>query len=149
MRYPWGPSKGGATMRLTILIALALSRSGVAWAQSLDLQAAKDLERLKAEYADVLALQGTARDEVFAIARLLRAKPEMAIDQIRNSREYCLKSGLGTMTHYASDPAQIREDIVYEFDARALTQAGLDPRKLPVLPALGGMEPGQWYYLPE
>jgi len=98
--------------RLTIVIALGLTSSGAAWPQrSPDLATAKDLERLKAEYGDVLALQGTSRDEVFAIARLLRAKPEMAIDQIRNSREYCLKSGQGTMTHYASDPTQTREAI--------------------------------------
>jgi hypothetical protein len=136
--------------RLILLIALGLSSSGVAGPQeSPDLQAAKDLARVKAGYADVLALQGTARDEVFAIARLLRAKPDMAIDQVRNSGEYCLKSGLGTMAHYASDPASTREDIVYEFDATALAKAGLDLRKLPVVPALGRMEPGQWYYLPE
>jgi len=98
--------------RLTIVIALGLTSSGAAWPQrSPDLATAKDLERLKAEYGGVLALQGTSRDEVFAIARLLRAKPEMAIDQIRNSREYCLKSGQGTMTHYASDPTQTRRPL--------------------------------------
>jgi hypothetical protein len=136
--------------RLTIAIALGLCLSGAAWPQeSSSLQTARELERLKTEYADVLALQGTSRDEIFAIARLLRADPEMAVDQIRSSGEYCLKSGLGTMTHYASDLTKTREDIVYEFDATALTKAGLDLRKLPVLPALGQMEPGQWYYLPE
>jgi hypothetical protein len=110
---------------------------------------ASDLEQLRRDYADVLALQGTARQEILAIARLLRAKPEMAIDQYKASGEYCLKSGLGTMTHYASDSSTTREDIVYEFDAAGLTAAGLDPKRLPPLPTLGKMEPGQWYYLPE
>jgi len=132
---------------VTLAVAASLAASGGALAGS-DQDAAA-LERLKKDYADVLALEGTSRDEILAIARLLRAKPEMAIDQIRASGEYCLKSGLGTMAHYASDPARTREDIVYEFDAAALTKAGLDPAKLPPLPALGRMEPGQWYYLPE
>jgi len=135
--------------RLIVTLALGLSGGAAAWPLESSDQAAKELERVKTEYADVLALQGTSRDEVLAIARLLRAKPEMAIDQIRASGEYCLKSGLGTMAHYASDPAKTREDIVYEFDATALTKAGLDPRRLPVVPALGRMEPGRWYYLPE
>jgi hypothetical protein len=102
-----------------------------------------------AEYADVLALEGVSKEEVLAIARLLRAKPEMAIDQTKQSGELCLKSGLGTMTHYAQNPERTREDIVYEFAAAPLVKAGLDPQKLALLPALGKMEPGQWYYLPE
>ena len=112
-------------------------------------QASKDLAQLRREYADVITLQGTARQEILAIARLLRARPEMAIDRTKASGEYCLKSGLGTMTHYANDPTTTREDIVYEFDAAGLTAAGLDLRRLPQLPPLGKMEPGQWYYLPE
>ena len=90
-----------------------------------------------------------AKEEVLAIARLLRARPEMAIDRTKESGEFCLKSGLGTMTHYAKDPDRTREDIVYEFAAAPLVKAGLDLRKLGLLPALGKMEPGQWYYLPE
>jgi len=136
--------------QVAITLALGLGIGSVAGAQdNAALQTAKELERLKKDYADVIALQGTARDELFAIARLLRAKPEMAIDRTSASGEYCLKSGLGTMTHYASDPTRTPEDIVYEFDASALMKAGLDPQKLPTLPALGHMEPGRWYYLPE
>jgi hypothetical protein len=135
--------------RLMMTLALGLSLAATAPPQESSDQTSKELERLRGEYADVLALQGTAREEVLAIARLLRANPGMAIDQTRASGEYCLKSGLGTMAHYASDPTRTREDIVYEFDAEALTNAGLDPLKLPVLPVLGRMEPGQWYYLPE
>ena len=111
--------------------------------------AATDLARLRGEYSDVLALDGVSRDEILFIARLLRARPEMAIDRTRESGEYCLKSSQGTMTHYANDPAATREDIVYEFAAAPLVRAGLDPRAFPSLPALGKMEPGQWYYLPE
>ena len=109
----------------------------------------RDLERMHSEYADVLALEGVSKHEILAIARLLRAKPEMAIDRTGESGEYCLKSSPGTMTHYAKDPTATREDIVYEFAATPLLKAGLDPTRLPSLPALGKMEPGQWYYLAE
>jgi hypothetical protein len=102
-----------------------------------------------AEYRDVLALEGVSKEEVLAIARLLRARPEMAIDRTKESGEWCLNSGLGTMTHYAANPERTREDIVYEFAAEPLVKAGLDPEKLALLPALGKMEPGRWYYLPE
>ena len=101
------------------------------------------------EYADLLALDGVSREEILAIARLLRAKPEMAIDRTKESGEFCFKSSPGTMTHYAKNPDSTREDIVYEFAASPLVKAGLDLKKLAPLPALGKMEPGQWYYLPE
>lgn len=109
---------------------------------------AADLAQITSEYADVLALEGTAKQEILAIARVLRAKPEMAIDRTAASGEFCLKSGLGTMVHFASDPAATREDVVYEFDASELIKAGLDPGRLMKLPPLGGMEPGRWYFLP-
>jgi hypothetical protein len=108
-----------------------------------------DSERMRSEYADILALEGVAKEEILAIARLLRARPDMAIDQTGKSGEYCLKSSESTMAHYAKDPATTKEDIVYEFPATPLLTAGLDPTRLPSLPALGKMEPGQWYYLPE
>ena len=72
--------------------------------------------------ADVLALQGTAKAEVLAIA-----KPEMAIDKTKAAGEYCFKSSQGTMVHYASQPEATAEDVVYEFDATQLLAAGLDP----------------------
>ena len=40
-----------------------------------------ELTTLKREYADVLALRGTSKGEILAIARILRANPEMAIDR--------------------------------------------------------------------
>jgi hypothetical protein len=149
MRYPSGISREDAMQRFIVTLAAAASLGASAGAVAGSDPDAAALERLKKDYADVLALEGTSRDEILAIARLLRAKPEMAIDRTGASGEYCLKSGAGTMAHYASDPARTREDIVYEFDAAGLTKAGLDPAKLPPLPALGRMEPGRWYYLPE
>jgi hypothetical protein len=52
------------------------------------------------------------------------------------------------MVHYASHPEATAEDVVYEFDATELLVAGLDPKRVPQLPALGNMEPGKWYFLP-
>lgn len=106
------------------------------------------LAHIRSEYADVLALQGTAKAEVLAIARLLRANPEMAIDKTKAAGEYCFKSSHGTMVHYALHPEATVEDVVYEFDATQLLAAGLDPQRVQKLPALGKMEPGKWYFLP-
>jgi hypothetical protein len=58
--------------------------------------AGDELATLKREYADVLALQGTSKGEILAIARILRANPEMALDRTAASGEYCFKSGPGT-----------------------------------------------------
>jgi hypothetical protein len=107
-----------------------------------------ELTRLRREYADVFALQGTSKAEVLAIARILRAKPEIAIDQTAASGEYCFNSGLGTMVHFATKPERTSEDVVYEFDASQLIAAGLDPARLKQLPELGRMTPGVWYFLP-
>jgi hypothetical protein len=107
-----------------------------------------ELVRIQSEYSDVLALQGTAKAELLAIARVLRAKPEMAIDRTKAAGEYCFKSSESTMVHYASQPESTAEDVVYEFDATQLLAAGLDPQRMPRLPALSKMEPGKWYFLP-
>jgi hypothetical protein len=108
-----------------------------------------ELAKLKREYADVLALQGTARGEILAIARILRANPKIAIDQTAASGEYCFNSGQGTMVHFATQPERTSEDVVYEFDASGLIAAGLEPARLPQLPEQGQMKPGAWYYLPK
>jgi hypothetical protein len=107
-----------------------------------------ELARIHSDYSDVLALRSTAKAEVLAIARLLRAKPEKAIDRTKSAGDYCFKSSPGTMVHYASQPEATLEDVVYEFDATQLLAAGLDPERLPRLPALGNMEPGKWHFLP-
>ena len=65
------------------------------------LQSEDQVTKLKQDYADVLALEGTSKREILAIARILRAKPAMAIDQTAASGEYCFNSGQGTMVHFA------------------------------------------------
>src|SRR6476661_5557452 len=112
-------------------------------------QSEDELITLKRDYADVLALQGTSKREILAIARILRAKPEVAIDQTAASGEYCFNSGLGTMVHFATQPERTPEDVVYEFDASGLIAAGLDPSHLQQLPERGQMTPGVWYFLPK
>ena len=108
-----------------------------------------ELTKFKREYADVLALQGTSKGEMLAIARILRAKPEVAVDQTTASGEYCFNSGHGTMVHFATQPERTPEDVVYEFDASGLMAAGLDPSRLQQLPERGQMTPGVWYFLPK
>ena len=112
-------------------------------------KAEDELTTLKHDYADVLALQGTSKGEILAIARILRAKPEVAVDQTAPSGEYCFNSGQGTMVHFATQLERTPEDIVYEFDASALIAAGLDPSRLQQLPGRGQMTPGVWYFLPK
>jgi hypothetical protein len=112
-------------------------------------QSEDELTKLKREYSDVLSLQDTSKREILAIARILRAKPGIAIDQTAASGEYCFNSGLGTMVHFATQPERTQEDIVYEFDASGLIAAGLDPTRLQQLPERGGMTPGVWYFLPK
>jgi hypothetical protein len=111
--------------------------------------AGDELATLKREYADVLALQGASKREILAIARILRAKPEIALDRTAASGEYCFNSGLGTMVHFATQPERTPEDVVYEFDASGLIAAGLDPSRMQQLPEPGQMRPGVWYFLPQ
>jgi len=108
-----------------------------------------ELTKMKTEYSDVLALQGTAKGEILAIAKILHAKPRIAVDQTAASGEYCFNTGLGTMVHFATRPEGTAEDVVYEFDASGLIAAGLDPSRLQQLPERGGMSPGVWYFLPK
>ena len=107
-----------------------------------------ELAAVKREYADVLALQGASKGEILAIARILRANPEVALDRTAASGEYCFKSGPGTMVHFAVQPESTSEAVVYEFDASGLVAAGLDPARMKQLPGLGQMTPGVWYFLP-
>src|SRR5215475_11869765 len=102
----------------TLLFAISMS----AQTGSTDAGSA-ELGHIRSEYADVLALQGTAKAEVLAIARVLRAKPEMAIDKTKEAGEYCFKSSQGTMVHYASRPEATAEDVVYEFDAHPASRS--------------------------
>jgi hypothetical protein len=109
--------------KVTFASALLVITSGMS-AQTHSTDAVNaELGRIQSEYADVLALQGTAKAELLAIARVLRAKPEMAIDRTKAAGEYCFKSSLGTMVHYALQPEATAEDVVYEFDATQLLAA--------------------------
>jgi hypothetical protein len=108
-----------------------------------------ELAKLKRDYADVLALEGTSKAEILAIARILRAHPEIAVDRTAASGEYCFKSSTGSMVHFAAQPERTSEDVVYELDASGLIAAGLDPARMNQLPELGEMTPGVWYFLPK
>jgi hypothetical protein len=139
---------GGFIMRRIIFILLTFLVTGRLLAGEKPV-AEDELTTLKREYADVLALQGTSKGEILAIARILRANPKVAIDQTAASGEYCFNSGLGTMVHFATQPERTPEDVVYEFDASGLIAAGLDPSRLQQLPERGRMTPGVWYFLPK
>ena len=138
-------------MRRTVFVVLAAQAMVVAgWLFAGDKpRPESQLATLENEYADVLALQGVAKREVLAIARILRASPEIAIDHTADAGEYCFKSGSGSMVHFSVHPERTAEDVVYELDASGLIAAGLDPRRLKELPALGQMTPGVWYFLPK
>ena len=138
-------------MRRTVFVVLVVQLflvTGPLWAGD-ESAAEGESATTRDEYADVLALQGAAKREILAIARILRANPEIALDRTAAGGEFCFKSGPGSMVHFAVHPERTREDVVYEFDASGLIAAGLDPARMKTLPALGQMAPGVWYFLPE
>jgi hypothetical protein len=138
-------------MRRILFVLLAAQLSLLTDLLPADNQVAGEDEvtKLKREYADVLALQGASKGEMLAIARILRAKPEVAVDQTTASGEYCFNSGNGTMVHFATQLEGTPEDVVYEFDASGLIAAGLNPARMQQLPERGRMTPGTWYFLPK
>jgi hypothetical protein len=138
-------------MQRIVFVLLAVQLSLSTGRLTADNQAAgeDELTKLTSEYADVLALQGTSKGEILAIARILRAKPEVAVDQTTASGEYCFNSGNGTMVHFATQPERTPEDVIYEFDASGLIAAGLNPARMQQLPERGRMTPGVWYFLPK
>jgi hypothetical protein len=137
------------TIFLTIASILLLTGCSRSRAPQNNAVSGDELTALKREYADVFALHGTSKGEILAIARILRANPEMVIDCTVASGEYCFKSGLGTMVHFATEPQRTSEGVIYEFDASGLIAAGLDPARMKRLPELGRMTPGLWYFLPK
>jgi hypothetical protein len=143
------PKLSNLTIVLAITPILFLAGCARSRASEEKRAAGDELTSLKSEYADVLALQGTSKGEILAIARILRANPEMAIDRTAASGEYCLKGGPGIMVHFAAQPERTSEDIVYELDASGLIGAGMDPTRIKQLPELGRMTPGVWYFLPK
>jgi hypothetical protein len=109
---------------------------------------ADELARIRKDYADVLALSGTARDELLAFARLLRKQPAMAIDFTHlDIPQHCFNTG-GDMLHIADDPST-KVSLAYLHPAKPLVDAGLDVTKLPVEPETSAeIEGDTWYYYP-
>jgi len=136
-----------SVLLIVVIVPISLLPSSTFAAEARDSR--EEFTKLKSEYADVFALEGTAKGEILAIAKILRAKPKIAVDQTASSGEYCFNSGLGTMVHFATQPEGTAEDVVYEFDASGLIAAGLDPSRLQQLPERGRMTPGVWYFLPK
>lgn len=139
----------------TILVALAAAAgltAGLAIGQAGRSDAATsrpgDLERLRAEYAPVLALTGTAKQEVLAIAALLARRPAMAIDfSATPAGHYCLNPGAGSMVHFSTRPERDPVDIVFVHDPAPFAAAGLDVGALPPQPgSVAEMRPNVWYY---
>ncbi len=105
------------------------------------------LQLLKAEYATVMGLMGPAKKEIQAMAAVLAAKPGMAFDFSEQSGEMCFAPGHGDMIHYAIDPDNTTEDVIYMLNAQPFLDNGLQVANLPVMPSeTGTMEPFQWYY---
>jgi len=138
-------------MRRVVFIILAAQMSFVTDRLLADEnpKAEDEVVTIRREYADVLALQDAAKREVLAIARILRANPDLALDRTATGGEYCFKSSPGAMVHFSVHPERTSEDIVYELDASGLIAAGLDPARMQQLPDLGQMTPGVWYFLPK
>ena len=95
------------TAHLIILAAnITLLTSGLVAGEQAT--AEDELTGLKREYADVLALQGTAKNEILTIARILRANPKIAIDQTSASGEYLFQQRTwhdGSLRHPAGTHA--------------------------------------------
>ena len=133
-------------MQLVVVFGLAIAM--VLGARSAKAGDADELARIKKDYADVLGLSGTARDEVLAFARLLHRQPAMAIDFTHlDTPQHCLNTG-GDMLHVADDPSA-KIPLAYLHPAKRLVEAGLDVTKLPVEPETNSELTGDtWYYYP-
>jgi hypothetical protein len=131
-----------------LLTAFVLPEAAPARAGS----AEEELAAIKKEFGPVLRLRGTvAAREINAIANLLTPRSGMmAIDVTHASGEYCMlePKTRRNMVHFSRDPASTTEDILYFLNPTAFkAAAGLDVKKLPVLPTeLGKMKPLTWYY---
>ena len=134
-------------MRAPILVLLTIAAAAIDVPPASASDAA-ELARIKKEYADVLALSGTARDELLSFARLLKKQPSMALDFTHlDEPQHCLSTG-GDMLHVAAD-ASAKVPLAYFHAAKPLVDAGLDVTKLPVEPeTASAIEPDRWYYYP-
>jgi hypothetical protein len=133
-------------MRVVILLGFAMAIGLGPWPALAS--EAEELEKIKKDYADVLSLSGTARDEVLAFARVLRKQPAMAIDFTRlDPPQHCFNTG-GDMLHIADNPSA-KVSLAYLHPAKPLVDAGLDVTKLPVEPETSAeLEGDTWYYYP-
>jgi hypothetical protein len=132
-------------MRAIIVAGLVILMFAAVHAETDD---GAELARVRSEYADVLALGGEARAELLAFARVLRARPSMAIDFTHlDTPQHCLNTG-GDMLHVANAP-KAKVPLAYFHPAEALVKAGLDVTKLPIEPEKSAeLEPNAWYYYP-
>jgi len=108
-----------------------------------------ELNALKAKVGPIADMQGVPLKEIKAIAGVI--SPEirgLTIDLSAKTGQFCLRDpeGGGFMVHFSEHPEQTREDVVYFIAADSLAATGLDPSKLPAVPALGQMTPRTWYY---
>ncbi len=132
MRIRWQHAARG-TCGVAALLAIAAAAAGCSGTG----QAAKAED--DPVCAEVKKLQGPAREEALAIARLLAIRPAMAIDFSEASGEYCLNTGSHVMAHFTTRPNDTSEDIVYFVDADPLIARGLRFEEFPPL----GSEPGK------
>ena len=129
---------------VSILFAVGFLLQPVSQAET---DAEKELQKIKSEYAPVLALTGIAKQEILAIANVLSQNPDMAIDFSHKSGEYCMAFGNLNMVHYSTQPTETKEDVIYILNAKPFIENGLQVDKMPRLPEeTGKMEPGTWYY---
>lgn len=106
-----------------------------------------ELQRLRAEYSTILRLTGAAKKEIQAMAAVLAARPNSALDFSRQSGEMCFTPAPGNMVHYAVDPSKTTEDVIYMFSAQPFIDHGLQVSHFPPMPTEHGtMQSGQWYY---
>lgn len=109
-----------------------------------------ELMALKAKVGPIADMDGVPLKELKAIAGIL--SPEirgLAIDLSARTGQFCLRDPEGGrfMVHFSEHPEATKEDVIYFVAADSLAGAGLDPAKMPALPAaLGEMTPRTWYY---
>ncbi len=126
--------------RMVLILGLA---AGLASCVAAGTGAGGDADPLCAAIKD---LRGPARGEALAIARLLAIRPSIAIDFSDTTGEYCLNTGSHVMAHFAENPAEASEDIIYMVDADPLVARGLRFEEFPALDTDSGKrQPNTWY----
>lgn len=146
-KYGWGLLGGILVFILSSLLLQAGKAETPAEIQAEVARLKAALKQTQDEYATILGLTGTAKAEIKAIGAVLAANPGMAFDFSAQSGAFCLNPGTGAMVHYAQDPTQTQEDIVYMINAQPFIANGLRVENLPPLPAdITRVRPGQWYY---